>query len=93
MFPCNTNLPPLTLVLGQTRADGRPIPGNATTVTIGAEFLNYAQISDYWCYGGIQSNEGYGLQVYGDVMFRSGFFGFYGQPGNQSLWVALKASP
>ncbi|KAI9665534.1 MAG: hypothetical protein M1831_001677 [Alyxoria varia] len=91
VFPCSAQLPSLAIVLGQVRQNGRPVQGNATTVRIGEGFLNYARVTEKFCYGGLQSNEGYGLQVYGDVLFRSGFFGFWNEPGNQSLWVALKA--
>lgn len=59
-------------------------------VNVPGPMLNYAQLDEVYCYGGLQSNEGYGLQIFGDMMFRNAFFVFYGTPGKEALGVADK---
>lgn len=64
-FPCDTALPDFSFGVG------------STMVTIKGSLLNYTSIpgtSD--CYGGIQSNYGQGLNVFGDIMFASQFVVF-----------------
>lgn len=68
IFPCSTSLPSFGVALGD----------NNYIVTIPSSMLNYAPVSANWCYGGIQSNEGYPLQILGDLFFRNAFVVFYG---------------
>ncbi|KAI1134724.1 acid protease [Hypoxylon sp. FL0543] len=72
-FPCNAQLPDLQLDVG----------GNMATVK-GTD-INFAQVDDQTCFGGLQATPA-GLQVYGDIFFKSNFVAFNG--GNNSLGFA-----
>jgi len=64
-FPCNADLPDLGLGIG-----------DSYTATISGSLLNYNEISSSTCFGGLQSNAGQGVQIFGDVMFKSQFVVF-----------------
>ncbi|KAI1383825.1 acid protease [Hypoxylon trugodes] len=72
-FPCNAQLPDLQLDVG----------GNMATVK-GTD-INFAQVDDQTCFGGLQATPA-GLQVYGDIFFKSNFVAFNG--GNNTLGFA-----
>ncbi|KAI0832249.1 acid protease [Hypoxylon sp. FL0890] len=72
-FPCDSQLPDLQLDVG----------GNMATVK-GAD-INFTQVDDQTCFGGLQATS-VGLQVYGDIFFKSNFIAFNG--GNNSLGFA-----
>jgi len=80
MFPCSQSIPSFSVAIGK----------KGYKVTIPGSFLNYAPVNDYYCYGGIQSNQGRGLQIYGDLLFRSAFVVFYGGDSNLGLGFAAK---
>jgi hypothetical protein len=56
------------------------VPGNQVT---------FAQVDANTCFGGVQSNGGASLQIYGDVLFRAQYVVFDG--GNKALQLAPKA--
>jgi len=70
---------------------GVAIGSNNYMVMILPSLLNYAPVTSTWCYGGIQSNQGYALQIYGDIMFRSAFFAFQKTTSYQGIGVAPKS--
>lgn len=72
-FPCNAELPDLQLDVG----------GNMATVK-GSD-INFAQVDAQTCFGGLQATPA-GLQVYGDIFFKSNFVAF--NNGNNSLGFA-----
>ncbi|KAI0376296.1 acid protease [Hypomontagnella monticulosa] len=72
-FPCNAQLPDLQLDVG----------GNMATVK-GSD-INFAQVDAQTCFGGLQATPA-GLQVYGDIFFKSNFIAF--NNGNNSLGFA-----
>ncbi|KAL7629850.1 hypothetical protein AAE478_001373 [Parahypoxylon ruwenzoriense] len=72
-IPCNAQLPDLQLDVGGAMA------------TVKGEFINFAQVDDQTCFGGLQATPA-GLQVYGDIFFKSNFVAFNG--GNNSLGFA-----
>lgn len=86
VFPCanKSQLQSFQVMVGDEGGSNNYI------VSIPAALINYAQVDKTYCYGGIQSNEGYGLQIYGDLLFRSAYFIFYGTAGSESLGVAQK---
>lgn len=42
-------------------------------VNIPTSIMTYGPLDDTYCYGSVQGNNGYGLQIYGDVLYRSAF--------------------
>ncbi|KAI1463796.1 penicillopepsin [Daldinia caldariorum] len=72
-FPCDATLPDLQIDVG----------GNMATVK-GTD-INFAQVDDQTCFGGLQATTA-GLQIYGDIFFKSNFVAFNG--GNNTLGFA-----
>ncbi|KAI2642667.1 aspartic peptidase domain-containing protein [Xylaria nigripes] len=66
VFPCDSPLPDFTFQPGDT------------TVSIPGQFMNYAPIDafDIQCFGGLQSNSGIGLAIYGDIALKAAFVVF-----------------
>ncbi|KAI9821663.1 MAG: hypothetical protein M1827_002244 [Pycnora praestabilis] len=78
IFPCSSTLPDFHVGFGATY-----------TATISGSLLNFAQVDGATCFGGLQSNSGQDLQIYGDVMFKSQFVVFDG--GHNQLGFAPHA--
>ncbi|KAK2742921.1 hypothetical protein FQN57_005051 [Myotisia sp. PD_48] len=71
VYPCDTTLPDLFVSVGE--AHFARIPGyQATFAVAGTDRSTGAKI----CFGGIQSNHGSGIQVYGDFFFKAVFVVF-----------------
>jgi hypothetical protein len=79
VYPCNAQLPNFGVAIGNTYT--AMIPGNMIT---------FAQVDQGTCFGGVQSNGGSNLQIYGDVMFRTQYVVFNGG-ANKQLQIAPKA--
>ncbi|QDS73141.1 hypothetical protein FKW77_001759 [Venturia effusa] len=77
-YPCNAQLPDFGVAMGPSYT--AMVPGNAIT---------FAQVDANTCFGGVQSNGGANLQIYGDVMFRTQYVVFDGK--NKALMMAPKA--
>lgn len=77
-YPCSATLPNFGVNIGPNYM--AVVPGSGIT---------FAQVDANTCFGGVQSNSGSGLQIYGDVFFRSQYVVFNGQ--QQSLQIAPKA--
>ncbi|KAI9847526.1 MAG: Type I transmembrane sorting receptor [Thelocarpon superellum] len=75
-FPCSASLPDFTFGVGAYRA------------VISGSLINYAPVDANTCFGGIQSNQGLGMSIFGDIMFKSQFVIFDG--GNTQLGFAAK---
>lgn len=58
-FPCSANLPDFSITVGGVK---QVVPG---------KFINYAPISSRVCFGGIQSNNGIQLNIFGDIFLKS----------------------
>ncbi|KAL9105890.1 MAG: hypothetical protein Q9227_009001 [Pyrenula ochraceoflavens] len=80
-FRCSTTLPNLTLGIGSYHA---VVPGS---------YINYAPVTQgsSTCFGGVQSNSGIGISIYGDVFLKSQFVVF-DKAGNR-VGVAPKTIP
>ncbi|KAI3333761.1 aspartic peptidase domain-containing protein [Ustulina deusta] len=78
-IPCNATLPDLQLAVG-----------NATATIKGAD-LSFAPVdaTGETCFGGLQAGSSGGLQVYGDIFFKSNFVVFNG--GDNTLGFATHA--
>ena len=59
VFPCSAKLPDFSITVGGV---AQTIPG---------KFINYAPASGSLCFGGIQTNEGVGLNIFGDIFLKS----------------------
>jgi hypothetical protein len=79
IYPCGAKLPDMAVAIGDTYM--AKIPGSQ---------VNFAAVdkANTTCFGGVQGNQGAGLQIYGDTMFKAQLVAFNG--GNQSLGFALK---
>jgi len=76
-FSCSASLPDLTFTVA------------GTSFTIDGEYMNYGTLSGSTCFGGLLSNEGIGLSIFGDVMFKSVYVVF--DLGNEQLGFAQKS--
>ncbi|KAL8782517.1 MAG: hypothetical protein Q9213_005320 [Squamulea squamosa] len=74
-FPCNTQLPDFHIALGPTYM-----------ATVPGELMNWQRVGRGVCFGGMQSNNGAPMQIYGDVLFKSQFTVFDG--GNKAVGFA-----
>lgn len=79
-FPCSADLPDLTLGVGSYKA---VVPG---------EYINYAPASGSKCFGGVQSNSGIGMSIYGDVFLKSQFVVFDATKSTPRLGFAPKST-
>ncbi|KAI4125817.1 MAG: hypothetical protein LQ338_004058 [Usnochroma carphineum] len=77
-FPCNAQLPDFHVALGPSYM-----------ATVPGELMNFSRLGANKCMGGMQSNQGQGLQVYGDVLFKAQFVAFDG--GNMAVGFAPHA--
>ncbi|KAL8963166.1 MAG: hypothetical protein Q9193_000535 [Seirophora villosa] len=77
-FPCVADLPDFHIALGPTYM-----------ATIPGELMNFARLAPNTCMGGMQSNQGQGIQIYGGVLFKSQFVVFDG--GNGTVGFAPHA--
>ncbi|KAI1128373.1 aspartic peptidase domain-containing protein [Nemania abortiva] len=78
-IPCNADLPDLQLAVGDAMA------------TVKGSELAFAPVDQtgQTCFGGLQAGESGGLQIYGDIFFKSNFVVFNG--GNNTLGFAQHA--
>ncbi|KAH7395084.1 aspartic peptidase domain-containing protein [Phaeosphaeria sp. MPI-PUGE-AT-0046c] len=79
IYPCQSKLPDLSVAIGDTHM--AKIPGNQITFAA-------VDKANTTCFGGVQGNQGAGLQIFGDTMFKAQFVAFNG--GNQSLGFGQK---
>ncbi|EEP75536.1 hypothetical protein UREG_00382 [Uncinocarpus reesii 1704] len=71
IFPCDTTLPALYVSLADTHL--AKIPGNLLNFSpVGSD----AKTGEELCFGGVQSNMGTGLQIFGDIFFKALFVVF-----------------
>jgi hypothetical protein len=59
VFPCSAKLPDFAITVGGV---SQVVPG---------KYINYAPASDSKCYGGIQTNAGVGINIFGDIFLKS----------------------
>ncbi|KAI4154041.1 MAG: hypothetical protein L6R39_001452 [Caloplaca ligustica] len=77
-FPCAAELPDFHIALGPSYR-----------ATVPGELMNFSRLGRNTCMGGMQSNQGQTLQIYGDVLFKSQFVVFDG--GNKAVGFAPHA--
>jgi Eukaryotic aspartyl protease len=78
IFPCSATLPDLTLGIDDYLA---VVPG---------EYINYSQRGSE-CFGGVQSNDGGDVSLYGDIFLKSQFV-IYDASNPPRLGFAAKAT-
>ena len=68
VFPCTAKLPSFTYYIGSNK------------ITIPGTYMNFAPTTSAGttCYGGIQSDTGIGISIYGDVALKAAFVVFNG---------------
>jgi len=64
VFPCNAKLPSFTYYLGSAK------------ITIPGAYVNFAPVTSSSCYGGIQSSQDIGINIFGDVALKAAFVVF-----------------
>ncbi|KAL1302689.1 hypothetical protein AAFC00_003052 [Neodothiora populina] len=69
IYPCNADAPSFHIIIG----------GSAFTVP--GSYINYAQVSQTMCFGGLQSDSGIGFSILGDVFLKSQFVVFSAPTG------------
>ncbi|OLN81499.1 Endothiapepsin [Colletotrichum chlorophyti] len=74
-FPCSATVPSFTFGVGSSR------------ITVPASYLNYAPVTSTTCFGGLQSNSGIGISIFGDIALKAAFVVFNGGT-NQVGWAA-----
>ncbi|KAH9881972.1 hypothetical protein J1614_001143 [Plenodomus biglobosus] len=79
IYPCAAALPDISVAIGDNYM--ARIPGDQVT------FATVDQ-ANTTCFGGVQGNQGAGMQIFGDTLFKAQFVVFNG--GNQSLGVGQK---
>ncbi|KAI0179437.1 endothiapepsin [Hypoxylon sp. FL1284] len=79
-FPCTASLPDFNFEV------------EGSTFTIPGEFINYAPVDDSTCFGGIQSDEGIGFSIWGDVALKAAFVVFDNSEGSPRLGFASKST-
>ncbi|CAI6275728.1 unnamed protein product [Periconia digitata] len=79
IYPCSAKLPDMAVAIGDTYM--AKIPGNQITFAA-------VDRANTTCFGGIQGNQGAGLQIYGDTMFKAQLVAFNG--GNSSVGFGEK---
>ncbi|KAI0130286.1 secreted aspartic proteinase precursor [Xylariales sp. AK1849] len=81
VFSCTATLPTFTYLIG------------TKSIVIPATYLNYAPVEDgsSTCYGGLQSSEGVGLNIYGDIALKAAYVVFNGA-SSPELGFATKAT-
>ncbi|KAL6719114.1 hypothetical protein ACLMJK_003351 [Lecanora helva] len=81
IFPCGTQLPDFHIELGSTYV-----------ATVAGSLINYAPATSKagYCFGGIQSNNGQQLNIFGDILFASQFAVF--DAGNMRIGFAPHAA-
>ncbi|EXJ96072.1 aspergillopepsin I [Capronia coronata CBS 617.96] len=77
IFPCSASLPDFVVGIEDYHA---VVPGS---------FINFAPATGSTCYGGIQSNQGLGFSIYGDVFLKAVFAVF--DSDNTQVGFAPKA--
>ena len=78
VFPCSADLPDFVLGIGNGQST---IPGS---------LMSLGSVGGSSCFGGLQSNQGIGLSIYGDVWLKSVYAVF--DSGNQQFGYAPKSS-
>ncbi|EGZ78308.1 endothiapepsin precursor [Neurospora tetrasperma FGSC 2509] len=80
VFPCNADLPDLILHIGSYKA------------RLTGDLIKYApaDTDDFatakWCYGGLQSAQGFPFSIYGDIFFKAQFVVFQGGVIDKDDW-------
>ena len=80
VFPCNADLPDLILHIGSYKA------------RLTGDLIKYApaDTDDFatskWCYGGLQSAQGFPFAIYGDIFFKAQFVVFQGGELDKNDW-------
>ena len=75
VFSCSATLPSFTFGVGSAR------------ITVPAKYMNYVPVSGNTCYGALQSSDGIGFNIFGDIAIKSAFVVFNGASSPSLGWA------
>ncbi|KAG9568584.1 aspartic endopeptidase Pep1, partial [Aureobasidium melanogenum] len=78
IFPCNAAMPAFNAVIGGNKF---AVPGS---------YINFANLGNNWCYGGMQNDTGIGFCILGDIFIKSQFVVFSQMSSTPQLGFAAK---
>jgi len=79
-FPCSATLPNFSITVG---GSVRTVPGS---------YINYAPVTSTTCFGGLQSDDGIGFAIFGDIFLKSQYVVFDESQSTPRLGFGQKAS-
>ena len=81
IFPCSSMLPDFSITIG------------AVSHTVPGSYINYSPYGNGYCFGGIQSSAGIGINILGDVFLKSQYVVFdHGSTGSPRIGFAQQSS-
>lgn len=78
IFPCNAAMPSFSTVI------------NGNKFTVPGSYINFANLGNNWCYGGMQKDDGIGFCLLGDIFLKSQFVVFSQMSSTPQLGFAAK---
>jgi len=78
-FPCSATLPSFSITVGGAV---RTVPGS---------YINFAPVTSTTCFGGIQSDDGIGFAIFGDIFLKSQYVVFDESQSSPRLGFGQKA--
>jgi hypothetical protein len=79
IFPCSATLPDFSITIGGVK---QVVPG---------KYMNYQAIGDGTCFGGMQTNDGIGMSIFGDIFLKSKYVVHDMSTGTPRLGFAQQA--
>lgn len=76
IFDCDDTLPSFTFGV------------SSATITVPGTYLNYAPASGNQCFGGLQSDDGIGFAIFGDIALKSAYVIFENGATTQLGWAS-----
>lgn len=84
LVPCRARLPDWSFFVGEEEGGG----GEQHRGTVPGRYINFGPVNGTHCFGGIQSADGFGFAVFGDVLLKAQYVVF--DVGNMRIGFANK---
>ncbi|KAK6008221.1 hypothetical protein QM012_000124 [Aureobasidium pullulans] len=78
IFPCNAAMPTFNTII------------NGNKFSVPGSYINFANLGNNWCYGGLQADTGIGFCILGDIFMKSQFVVFSQVGSTPQLGFAAK---